>query len=154
MSTTKSEGGGHRVQVRQPIRQLVAAVFARDFILAIGCIAVVSSSIVLRSQNDQARELRLIEAGLEHPADYPGKARLSTESDAKSDALSAGPLMPTDPGFGRIVAVWLTPPEALKALVWELVDGSSPFTESCAVTRHQGLCGKNGVVSHRPTTGT
>jgi hypothetical protein len=60
----------------------------------------------------------LAEAGLEPPADYPGKAKLSTESDAKSDALSG------DADIKQILAVWSLLPQQQRAEVLNLVDTS------------------------------
>ena len=64
------------------------------------------------------------EAGLEHPADYPGKARLSTASDAKSDALSAVSPTLAESDLARIVAVWPTLAADLRARLLNLVDRS------------------------------
>jgi hypothetical protein len=48
----------------------------------------------------------MAEAGLEPPADYPGKARVSTENDAKSDALSADSSVVTDLTLVSLIAEW------------------------------------------------
>jgi hypothetical protein len=65
------------------------------------------------------------EAGLEHPKDYSGKAGLSTESDAKSDALSVDAPISIDRELAHFAEVWPNLPETLNALLLELVDQSS-----------------------------
>jgi hypothetical protein len=60
------------------------------------------------------------EAGLEPPADYPGKAKLSTESDAKSDALSADLQILTDPELRGVVAAWPNLQDKVKVKILRL----------------------------------
>jgi hypothetical protein len=62
----------------------------------------------------------LAEAGLERPADYPGKARLSTASDAKSDALSSGLAIFDDPDLACLVAAWPNLHDKLKLTIIRL----------------------------------
>jgi hypothetical protein len=65
------------------------------------------------------------EAGLEHPADYSGKAGLSTESDAKSDALAADPPSSTNAELVHLVAMWAKLPESLRASLFSPMDTST-----------------------------
>jgi hypothetical protein len=60
--------------------------------------------------------------GLEHLGDYPRETKPSTESDAKSDALSADSPILTDADLGRLVAVWPRLPEDLKAQILKLAE--------------------------------
>jgi hypothetical protein len=62
----------------------------------------------------------LAEAGLEHPEDYPGKARLSTERDAKSDALSTDSPILTDRVLASLIAAWPSLDDKLKAEILQL----------------------------------
>jgi hypothetical protein len=57
-------------------------------------------------------------------ASLPGKTRVSTASDAKSDALSADSAILAHPDLARLVAAWPNLPEKLKAQLLKLADQS------------------------------
>ena len=63
-------------------------------------------------------------AGFEPQSNSPAKSRALQNGDAKSDAVSPDSPILTGPDLARIVAVWPSLPEGLKARLWKLVESS------------------------------